>query len=68
MMLPRKSEECSEKENDAREQHESFELKLRDIDKEIETVLKRGDQEELAAQLATTDRQIQAGHWSNPQS
>ena len=37
-------EEWADKENDAREQHESFELKLRDIDKEIETVLKRGDQ------------------------
>ena len=51
-------EEWANKENEAREQHESFELKLRDVDKEIETVLKRGDQEELAAQLETTDRQI----------
>ena len=51
-------EEWANKENEAREQHESFEFKLRDIDKEIETVLKRGDQEELATQLETTDRQI----------
>lgn len=52
-------EDWSIKEQDAHEQHESFELKLRDIDKEIETVLKRGDQEELARQLATTSRQIE---------
>lgn len=52
-------EEWEAKEQEAKEQHESFELKLRDIDKEIETVLKRGDQEELAAQLATTTRQIE---------
>lgn len=52
-------EAWTKKENDANEQHQSFELKLRDIDKEIEAVLKRGDQEELAKQLAATDRQIQ---------
>ena len=52
-------EKWSVAENDARAQHESFDLKLRDIDKEIETVLKRGDQEELAAQLEKTGRQIQ---------
>ena len=52
-------EEWTTRENDASEQHQSFDLKLRDIDKEIEAVLKRGDQEELAAQLARTDRQIQ---------
>ena len=52
-------EEWEEKEQDAKEQHESFELKLRDIGKEIETVLKRGDQEELAAQLASTSKQIE---------
>ena len=52
-------EEWTDKENEAREQHGSFELKLTDIDKEIETVLKRGDQEELAAQLEATDRQIE---------
>ena len=54
-----KIEEWTNKENDAKEQHESFEFKLKDIDKEIETVLKRGDQEELAAQLATTNRPIE---------
>jgi len=52
-------EEWGNKESEAKEQHDSFELKLRDIDKEIETVLKRGDQEELAAQLAAADRQIE---------
>ena len=51
-------EEWKKKEQDAKEQHESFELKLRDIGKEIETVLKRGDQEELATQLASTSNQI----------
>ena len=51
-------EEWTNKETDAREQHESFELKLTDIDKEIENVLKQGDQEELAARLGRTDDQI----------
>ena len=51
-------EEWTNKENEAREQSASFELKLSDIDTEIETVLKRGDQEELAVQLETTDRQM----------
>ena len=51
-------EKWEEKEQDAKEQHESFEFKLRDIGKEIETVLKRGDQEELAAQLASTSKQL----------
>ena len=54
-----KIEEWTSKEDSAKEQHESFEFKLRDIDKDIETVLRRGDQEELAAQLATTSRQIE---------
>ena len=52
-------EKWTNKESEARQQHESFELKLRDIDKEIETVLKRGDQEELAVQLARTNRDIE---------
>ena len=52
-------EEWTNKENEAREQHESFEFKLRDIDKEIEAVLKRGDQEELAAQLSRTNHDIE---------
>ena len=52
-------EKWTSKENDAREQHEAFELKLRDIDKEIEAILKRGDQEELAAQLVRTNQDIE---------
>ena len=52
-------EEWANKETDAREQHESFELKLRDIEKEIEAVLKRGDHEDLAAQLARTKHEIE---------
>lgn len=51
-------EEWTTKEKEAREQYESFELKLRDVDKEVETVLKRGDQEELAVQLERTKREI----------
>ena len=51
-------EEWTNKENEAREQHESFEFKLRDIDKEIEAVLKRGDQEELAAQLVRAKNDV----------
>lgn len=52
-------EEWANKENEAREQHESFEFKFGDIDKEIEAVLKRGDQEELAAQLVRTNHDIE---------
>ena len=52
-------EEWTHKEKKSREQHESFELNLRDIDKEIETVLKRGDQEDLAEQLASANRDIE---------
>ena len=51
-------DEWSDKESDARQQHESFELKLRDIEKNIESILRRGDQEELAAQLSATTDQI----------
>lgn len=51
-------ENSEQAEQGAREQHDNFELNLRDIDKQIEAVLLRGDQEELARQLAATKKQV----------
>ena len=51
-------DEWSDKEKEAREQYESFEFKLRDIEKNIESILRRGDQEELAVELSSTTDQI----------
>ena len=62
-----KVEEWTNKENDAKEQHESFELKLKDIEKEIETVLKRGDQERTRSTACNDQRPDRAGHGSNQQ-
>lgn len=51
-------EKWREAETSASEQHEAFDLKLRDIRKEIEAVLKRGDQEELAHELELVGARI----------
>ena len=49
----------TDKENEAREQYESLEPDITKIDKKIEDVLRLGDQQELAAELARTNQEIE---------
>jgi DNA sulfur modification protein DndD len=54
----REIEKWQEAESSASEQHETFDLKLSEIRKQIEAVLKRGDQEELAHELDLVNQRI----------